>query len=173
MTTVRRGPSAYRTKLLRGPAGQPLCRWCSLEVPKGRRTFCSEPCIDEWKIRSNPGHVAVLVFRRDRGICAVCHLDTVALGRRFRAWIHETTQSWWHGPFEFEGRRTPAKRVLWEADHIVPVVEGGGECGLENYQTLCLWCHRTATAELRRRLAQRKRPSRSRALNALAEKSDA
>lgn len=46
---------------------------------------------------------------------------------------------------------------LWEADHIVPVVEGGGECGLENYRTLCLACHRTATKELAGRRAASRR----------------
>ncbi len=25
----------------------------------------------------------------------------------------------------------------WEVDHVVPVVEGGGECGLDNLRTLC------------------------------------
>jgi hypothetical protein len=35
----------------------------------------------------------------------------------------------------------------------VPVVEGGGECDLENIRTLCLKCHRVATLELRKRRA--------------------
>ncbi len=43
------------------------------------------------------------------------------------------------------------RRSLWDADHIVPVVEGGGECGLANMRTLCLKCHRAVTADLRRR----------------------
>ena len=43
------------------------------------------------------------------------------------------------------------RRHLWDADHIVPVVEGGGECDLANMRTLCLKCHKLATAELRRR----------------------
>lgn len=43
---------------------------------------------------------------------------------------------------------------LWEMDHIVPVVEGGGGCGLENLRTLCLRCHRDATAQLARRRAR-------------------
>lgn len=30
----------------------------------------------------------------------------------------------------------------WEADHIVPVHKGGGGCGLENFQTLCVDCHK-------------------------------
>jgi hypothetical protein len=35
------------------------------------------------------------------------------------------------------------------------VVEGGGECDLQNIRTLCLKCHRTVTAELRARLQNR------------------
>ncbi|MDE1177999.1 MAG: HNH endonuclease signature motif containing protein [Edaphobacter sp.] len=49
------------------------------------------------------------------------------------------------------GLKTCIRRTLWEADHIVPVVEGGGECDLENIQTLCLRCHRKATQSLRER----------------------
>jgi hypothetical protein len=37
----------------------------------------------------------------------------------------------------------------------VPVAEGGGECDLANIRTLCLICHRKATAELRTRLRGR------------------
>jgi 5-methylcytosine-specific restriction protein A len=46
----------------------------------------------------------------------------------------------------------------WEADHIIPVVEGGGQCGLDNYRTLCLPCHKKASAQLakRRALARRR-----------------
>ena len=44
-------------------------------------------------------------------------------------------------------------RRLWEVDHIVPVVEGGGECGLDNLQTLCLACHKAKTAAMRKRVS--------------------
>ncbi len=40
----------------------------------------------------------------------------------------------------------------WQADHIVPVAEGGGECGLDNMRTLCTPCHKAATRALRKRL---------------------
>lgn len=33
----------------------------------------------------------------------------------------------------------------WQADHIVPVFKGGSACGLDNYQTLCLFCHKIKT----------------------------
>lgn len=47
--------------------------------------------------------------------------------------------------------------TLWEVDHIIPVCEGGGACGLDNLRTLCLWCHRKETAKLAARRAQRRR----------------
>jgi 5-methylcytosine-specific restriction endonuclease McrA len=43
---------------------------------------------------------------------------------------------------------------LWEADHIVPVIEGGGECGLEGLRTLCRWCHIKETRLLAKRRAR-------------------
>jgi hypothetical protein len=50
------------------------------------------------------------------------------------------------------GRVLRIRRTLWQADHILPVAEGGGGCSLENLRTLCLPCHRTVTAELSARL---------------------
>ena len=51
---------------------------------------------------------------------------------------------------------------VWEADHIVPVVEGGGGCGLEGYRTLCQPCHAKETKALAaRRAIKRKNPART------------
>lgn len=49
-------------------------------------------------------------------------------------------------------------RSFWEADHIVPVSEGGGFCGLENLRTVCQPCHRAETAALAGRLAAARDP---------------
>lgn len=122
-----------RASLPKGANGRNLCRWCSLEVPQGRRTFCSEWCVHEWKLRTDPGYLRAQVFARDRGVCAICGLDCEAERRKRKR------------------KRTGRRTSLWDADHIVPVVEGGGECDLDNMRTLCLRCHREVTAELRRR----------------------
>jgi 5-methylcytosine-specific restriction enzyme A len=143
-----------RRGLPKGPNGRNLCRWCNLEVPKGRITFCSDYCVEEWRLRSDPGHLRQKVFERDRGICAVCGIDTVAAERQFKRLRGATRLKalidWGlRGPSRKTGRKS-----LWDADHILPVVEGGGECDLENIRTLCLKCHRAATAELRARRAK-------------------
>lgn len=141
-----------RKSIPRGPNGRGLCRWCSLEVPRGRFTFCSGYCVHEWKLRSQPGYLRDQVFLRDRGICALCSTDTLAALRRLRSSRGARRQllleHWYIGK-----RR---RKSLWDADHIVPVVEGGGECDLDNLRTLCLRCHRAATLALRARL--RKQP---------------
>jgi 5-methylcytosine-specific restriction endonuclease McrA len=36
----------------------------------------------------------------------------------------------------------------WQADHIIPVKEGGGATGLHNFQTLCQECHKEKTHSL-------------------------
>lgn len=142
-----------RKHLPRGPNGRGLCRWCSLEVPRGRFTFCSEFCVHEWKLRSQPAYLREQVLKRDGGICASCNVDTIAAARRLRhargAGRQALLAHW--------GLKQRTRKSLWDADHIVPVAEGGGECDLENLRTLCLRCHRRATLELReRRLAARR-----------------
>lgn len=150
MSTVRAMPGGWAdaATLPKGANGRNLCRWCNLEVPKGRVTFCSDWCVEEWRLRSNPGYLREKVFDRDHGVCAACgtdchaafhHLKKLRGAARARAWTE------W-------GIKPSSRRTLWDADHIVPVVEGGGECDLSNIRTLCLKCHRAATATLRERL---------------------
>ncbi len=149
-----KGGVADRKALPHGPNGRNLCRWCNLEVPQGRLTFCSEWCVNEWRLRTDPGYLRDQVFERDRGICAQCGVDTVAEWKRLRRLDRRRRRlalaAW--------GLRRMSRLSLWDADHIVPVVEGGGECDLSNIRTLCLKCHRAATAELRRRATERQEP---------------
>jgi 5-methylcytosine-specific restriction endonuclease McrA len=181
-------PSAIYTPLKRDETGHALCRWCSKPVPRGRRTFCGPPCVDEWGIRTDPGYARRIVEDRDHGICALCGLDTERikriaerlgkLAKGYRDW-NEDPAPWvmfpsstrrlaqldilcwlvslYMGQVVFEntfhvtesGANIPRLRHhLWEADHIVPVVEGGGECGIDNLRTVCLHCHKAATRAL-------------------------
>jgi hypothetical protein len=38
--------------------------------------------------------------------------------------------------------------INWQADHIIPVKNGGGGFDLRNFQTLCLDCHKAKTYKL-------------------------
>jgi 5-methylcytosine-specific restriction enzyme A len=142
------GGFSNAAELPKGEAGRALCRWCDLEVPAPRRTFCSEWCVHEWRLRTDPGYLRDRVLARDKGICALCRTDTL------EAWLQlkrargdrraKRLQHW--------GLTRMSRKSLWDADHIVPVVEGGGECDLSNIRTLCLRCHNQVTLDLRRRL---------------------
>lgn len=146
MSTRRHQRGGWAGTLPKGPNGRNLCRRCSEEVPRGRRTFCSEACIHEWKLRTDAAYLRQETFKRDLGVCAVCALDTKTERSR------DERQSW--------HRRCSGTGHLWQADHIKPVIEGGGECGLENIRTLCTACHRAETAALAKRRAQARRESK-------------
>jgi len=153
-------------KMPRAKNGNLLCRWCNKDTGSKRKTFCSPECIHEHKLRSSPSYVRTQVFLRDNGICAECRVDTKTLefaldvvlqrcldlqrlkpnqqfnGELVRGLIKHCLGA------EFGSRRAHG---YWDADHIKPVCHGGGECGLDNYRTLCILCHKKATAELRKK----------------------
>lgn len=166
------------TRLPKGPNGRARCRRCGREVEPPRRTFCSDGCVEEWKVRSNPGYARARVFDRDRGVCRACGLDTVQLVQRLRLLRRDVRRvpEWrgagsWYTEREMWRADDPLARQLrqlhlprqlwrltrtfWEMDHVVPVVEGGGACGLDNLRTLCWACHARATRELMGRRARR------------------
>lgn len=127
------------------------CRRCGQPVPTGRRTFCSPDCVHQWRLRTDPGYLRDQVFARDQGICAGCGADTVRQERDLKILRRKNRAAW-----EEKCRQLAVplnrRRNLWDADHIIPVAEGGGECGLDNLRTVCLACHRAVTRLLRERL---------------------
>ncbi len=146
------GGRASAKDLQRGSEGRAACRWCAMEVPRGRRTFCSDTCVHHWRLRTSPAYLRASVLKRDKGICARCTVDTLAayrLLRRARGERRWQLLGLW-------GLNRLDRKSLWDADHILPVAEGGGECDLGNLRTLCLHCHRMVTAALRARLAAKR-----------------
>lgn len=170
MSTNRVSPTAGwvdTSKLPKGPNGRSLCRQCGQEVPKGKRSFCGQECVDAWVVKTNPTRMREVVFKRDKGVCALCGTDTIEWERVVRAEWARIKQG-----RTFEDRQAqqrfretyPAffshRTSYWDADHIVPVVEGGGECSTENIRTLCIPCHKQVTRELAARRAEARRPDR-------------
>ena len=154
-------------------AGRPLCRECGAPVRTPRRAFCSEKCADALRIRTSPSAARESVFERDLGVCAECGTNTQALRerlRRFRrlrarpdvvAQARELVRGFETAIDVLDERPIVViRRSLWEADHVVPVAEGGGGCGLDNLRTLCIPCHRAATAELAGRRAHKRKKTR-------------
>ncbi|WP_114208172.1 HNH endonuclease [Acidisarcina polymorpha] len=154
MSTARvlAGGWVDRKTMPRGANGRGLCRWCSLEVPPRRYTFCSAYCVHEWKLRTQPAYLREHVFQRDRGVCAICSIDTIAEWRRLKR-SRGTTRS---ALLKHWGLKARIGKSLWDADHILPVAEGGGQCDLVNLRTLCRRCHSVVTMQLRERIRSAK-----------------
>lgn len=138
MRSARRSHKAYSTTQIMGSNGRLACLQCQSDILIARqRTFCGKTCRDAFMVRTSPMHARFMVFQRDSGICALCLKDVFAGTQR--------------------PRRSRGSGDLWQADHVIPVIEGGGECGLENLRTLCTACHKKETAALAARRKEARR----------------
>ena len=169
MTKNRRSSIKKSNKLLKGkkgPNGYRLCRFCKKEVSPPRRTFCSDVCVHEWKIRSDAKYMRQFVYQRDLGLCAICREDTryqkikvEDLEKRYRVYGDKTPYFDYLKKLnitEFE-----SKKSIWHADHILPVSMGGGETGLDNIRTLCVKCHKAETKKLPSKAAKNAKSSKN------------
>ena len=152
-----KGGRVIPAALPQGENGFALCRWCKTEVRPPRRTFCSAACVTEHRMRTNPGFLKTLVYRRDKGICAFCNTDTKKVAKEIRSAEYEDVKVL-RKQWGVHKKRRIWKRKwgggLWDADHITRVVDGGGLCGLENMRTLCIPCHKKESATKRRKAPQ-------------------
>lgn len=155
MPSKKRFYGRERQKQKFGKNGKVLCRFCEKEVQRPRRTFCSDECVHQWKLRKSSSYVRKCLFSRDHGICALCGIDTHKQKKHGKMLLKEGRKKEYFDFAKSLGLSAHAshRKSWWDADHIVAVAEGGGECGLENYRTLCIPCHLRVTRELQRRLA--------------------
>lgn len=127
------------------------CRWCGESIHPPRRTFCSDVCVHELRLRTQPGYVRQCCYDRDKGICQLCSVDTKIIAKTARKLEGKTRIDYLEKHSIRGNRKIHARKHgggLWDADHTLPVVKGGGLCGLENIRTLCIACHKNVTKEL-------------------------
>lgn len=139
-------------ELKKGPNGRNLCRYCGTEVLPPRRTFCSDKCVHEWKIRSSPKYARACVRKRDKGICQQCGLNCTKLAQEIRQLPRDQRLK---RAAELNIPKHRIGKSLWDMDHVLSVAEGGGLCSIMGLLTLCIWCHKKKTAELMKRLKKK------------------
>jgi hypothetical protein len=115
------------------------CAWCG-KPAHNRLKYCSKECSKDAYIRASGAEAVRQVFRRYKGVCAVCGMDCVWLRGMFLSIVREYKYD--RNLYQAWGIWQTSNSVFWEAHHIVPISAGGGVCGLDNYQTLCLKCHK-------------------------------
>lgn len=119
------------------------------------RRWCSERCrkqaLHEFSLANDPVYQRRAVWKRDRGMCAACGRDTLKLRHRLQVATEDEKVLLYHELIhEGYDRYRLDRFILWEVDHIMPVVEGGGGTGLDNLQTLCSPCHKKKTSAMMR-----------------------
>ncbi|NXM04975.1 ZRAB3 endonuclease, partial [Tyrannus savana] len=154
--------------------GAPLCLSCQQPTaplsPASRAwdtRFCSHACQEDFSIRSSQSYLRAKVFEVERGVCQSCHRNAQELYLSVRdaprSRRKELLENSWmsHLPLGQlnEMLRSPAEGQFWQVDHIQPVFSGGGQCSLDNLQTLCTACHRERTAKQAKERSQLKRRS--------------
>ncbi|XP_027551676.1 DNA annealing helicase and endonuclease ZRANB3 isoform X1 [Neopelma chrysocephalum] len=154
--------------------GTPLCLSCqqpTAQLPPGSHAwdtrFCSHACQEDFSIRSSQSYLRTKVFEVEHGVCQFCHQNAQELYLSVRdaprSRRKELLESSWmsHLPLGQlnEMIRSPTEGQFWQVDHIQPVYSGGGQCSLDNLQTLCTACHRERTAKQAKERSQLKRRS--------------
>ena len=158
------------------PALSAACRICKTafeaNVSAGKQgaaqwqsTFCSYKCFQQWKVRTSGSHIRRTVFDLEAGVCQLCNRDMHEIFLRYRSMSPpDRFQELLRLKFSTKGIdmnsaqiiHSPVEGHFWQADHIVPVAEGGGECDLTNFRTLCTPCHKKETSSLNQRLARKR-----------------
>lgn len=150
-------------------SGKWLCRNCGKPCSGRRTSWCSDACLEEAGIKAWPAFARQKVHQRDHGVCARCGIDCEALAEAIRGlqptdpptWGSRRVRRWQDHTSTFcqflKVNGLKRDRSMWEAHHRHAVIEGGGECGLDGYETLCWRCHNQETHELRRRISLTKR----------------
>lgn len=149
--------------------GRRLCRFCPNVVPKGRRTWCSLRCIEEYLTQSDARFARRRVRDRDRGVCALCGVDTELIRAHMRFLKKHSygvdplsvmfTQTYNNLKTHLRTLYNKANSAgdFWQADHTTPVCEGGGCAALDQLRTLCTPCHKAETKKLAARRAEQRR----------------
>jgi hypothetical protein len=125
-----------------------------------RRRNWHPECVEAWR-ETDPGWQRILVYDRDKGICARCGLNTDQLYGLALSQAREDLQG---KEYLVSRRHDRALEVLmsqgysqgdahrrdqlWDADHVVELQDDGANT-LENLQTLCVPCHKKKTQEER------------------------
>lgn len=142
-------------KLLDRSKGE--CTWCGGKIPKPRTRWCSDRCVAEFRERCDPSKYVQLVVERDGMVCRECGRDIKQSieAAELEAKQKLPTSGHWEARERIERRHGKARGNWYEVDHIVPVVEGGGLCGLDNLRLVCGACHAVATRKLAGRRANK------------------
>lgn len=146
------------------PDGTFGCRGCGGDIPKGRLTWCSHKCHEQF----DPFYVKQTVWKRCSGRCEKCGKDCSKAAQRahqeqkpkppdYRADCKLDFPYHYKAYYEHPAykeylancKKWRSQKPAPEYDHITPHCEGG-KFTPENIRLLCVLCHKERTATWRK-----------------------
>lgn len=79
------------------PRKKGRCRWCGNEVQAPRRTWCSDACVEQYTLLTDPAKFRPYVFERAHGRCQLCNVDLARRQRLIDAWTSRVAPIVWSG----------------------------------------------------------------------------
>ncbi|KAM4602169.1 DNA annealing helicase and endonuclease ZRANB3 [Polymixia lowei] len=149
--------------------GVPLClscqKACSTTGGPWDTRFCCHRCQEEFQLRSSQSYMRARVLEAEQGVCQECGLHAHQLYLKVHdappSQRKEMLENTWLAQLSLkqlnEMIRAPVEGDFWQVDHIRPVYSGGGQCSLDNLQTLCTVCHKARTAQQAKQRSQAKK----------------
>ncbi|XP_034280046.1 DNA annealing helicase and endonuclease ZRANB3 isoform X2 [Pantherophis guttatus] len=154
--------------------GNPLCLSCQKPTIQVEPTltftawdtrFCSLKCQEDFFFYTNNSYLRTKVFEIEHGICQLCGLNAQELYLCVRdapkSQRKDLLEKSWMSKLPLKQLNeiilNPTEGHFWQVDHIKPVFSGGGQCTLENFQTLCTVCHKERTAKQAKERSQVKK----------------
>lgn len=156
---------------MKEPKTKGKCRWCGQAIlrPDGQvnlRTWWHPECVKAYLI-TRPSDQRKLVQKRDKGICSLCKIDTVAEQKKFiLGGVRELRGVRVRNLYDTrravaEGWPKRYRKTWWDMDHIRPLGEASADdlsyWSLSNLRTLCYRCHQVKTKEDTKRIKAKKR----------------
>eukprot|EP00943_MAST-04B_sp_MAST-4B-sp1_P000459 g459.t1 len=134
------------------------------QLPGWYGKYCSYECKKAMMVKTTGGYIRQEMFKLEKGICQICGGNMHELFCRIRRLEKpDRLQELLRHRFTVSTKakkmtiiESPKEGDFWQVDHICPVAEGGGECDLSNFRTLCTPCHLKETKELHKRLKQKR-----------------
>jgi len=160
--------------------GTPLCLLCQSPIVNAlsnrlasrddvawHTRFCRRECREEYSLkRAETGYIRQELLVTEKGVCQLCGFgahefytkvtlekDLEKRSELIRASIFNDLKS--HTKNRMVNK--PTAGDFWQADHRLAVVEGGGQCDIGNFRTLCTVCHGKETKSLMERVRKRKK----------------
>lgn len=91
------------------------CRWCGTEVVAPRRSWCSDACVAQHDLLTNPSTYRPYVFARAGGRCQLCNVDLARRQRLIDGWTNRLAPILWSGAVLAPRARVRVVVASWHA----------------------------------------------------------